>query len=597
MRLKKLFAIVTLSTLLAACASLRAPAVANAPPAAPDTAAMAPLPMLTDASAAAASLPAVALDRDLMYRLLAAELAFQRNDWRDAYVTMLEAARQTRDPRIAHRAMEMAMAAKQAGEALVAIRLWRTLDPQSEEAMQYYLGFAVLNNQLDETRDIFALRLAQATPETRGVAMFQVQRFLGRAQDKAAVLALLDSLLAPYKDTLEAHLMLAQAAFANHDLVRANAEAQAALARAPDSELALLTQAQVTADPARAAELTADFLQHHPQANNVRNAYARMLIDQKQYTAARRQFEILLKQQPDKLMTLYALGGLCMEEGDNAAAERYFKMYLGLLGEQADDERDPGQVQAVLAQLAQQRGDSAAALNWLAQIEAADGHSALYLAAQIQRAQIIAKQGDVPGARKVLTDFHADDDAERVQLILAEAQILRDAGQAAQAYALLEAGKQRFPNDPDLLYDFAMAADSINDGEAMEAALRRVMALVPDNQHAYNALGYWLAEHNVRLPEALELIGKALQLAPDDPFIIDSMGWLQFRLGHLAEAENLLRRAYALRPDAEIAVHLGEVLWQRGQQLEAQTLWRAALAKDPKNEVLKNTLLRLNVTL
>ena len=156
---------------------------------------------------------------------------------------------------------------------------------------------------------------------------------------------------------------------------------------------------------------------------------------------------------------------------------------------------------------------------------------------------------------------------------------------------------KRFPDDTDLLYDYAMAAEKIGDLKNMERTLRRIITLAPDKQHAYNALGYSLAERNIRLREAHSLIEKALKIAPEDPFIIDSMGWVQFRQGKLKEAEELLRRAYGIRADPEIAMHLGEVLWTRGQKSEALQLWRDAQTKDPLNEALKSTLTRLKVAL
>ena len=161
----------------------------------------------------------------------------------------------------------------------------------------------------------------------------------------------------------------------------------------------------------------------------------------------------------------------------------------------------------------------------------------------------------------------------------------------------MEAAAKRFPKNPDLLYDFALLAEKVGRVEVMEKLLREVMALAPDNHHAYNALGYSLAERNVRLQEAYTLIAKALEMAPGDPFIMDSMGWVQYRLGKLDEAEKYLRNAYALRRDPEIAVHLGEVLFQKGQQAAAQALWREARAKDPQNDTLRSTLARLRQSL
>jgi Flp pilus assembly protein TadD len=182
-------------------------------------------------------------------------------------------------------------------------------------------------------------------------------------------------------------------------------------------------------------------------------------------------------------------------------------------------------------------------------------------------------------------------------VLAAEAQVLRDAGQADQAFTLMQDATRRFPKNPDLLYDFALLAEKTGHLDVMEGSLREVMRLAPDNHHAYNALGYSLAERNVRLEEARTLIAKALAMAPEDPFIMDSMGWVEYRLGNLEAAETHLRRAYGLRRDPEIAVHLGEVLWQRGKQADAQTLWREARAKDPQNDTLRSTLARLRQSL
>jgi len=210
---------------------------------------------------------------------------------------------------------------------------------------------------------------------------------------------------------------------------------------------------------------------------------------------------------------------------------------------------------------------------------------------------VIAKRGDMAGARKLLRELSVSGDREEAQLVIAEGQLLRDANQLQEAMNVFKAGIARFPANTDLLYDYAMVAEKSGQWDVMESALRKIMELAPNNQHAYNALGYSLAERNIRLQEALTLVDKALKLAPDDPFIMDSMGWVQFRLGNLKEAESLLRRAYELRPDVEIAAHLGEVLWVKGQKEDAQRLWRDAQTKDPQNDTLKSTLARLNVNL
>jgi tetratricopeptide (TPR) repeat protein len=618
--LKNAFVIVTLCTGLSACTVMpffQQEAAVSAPPAQAAEPAPPPAPAPAPAEAAAGAvttppadpikaaiaelaaapqqdqLPGVALSSDLFFQITSAEMEFKAGRWQSAYATLMRAAQQTRDPRIAQRAVEIALAVKQGPEALTAIRLWRELAPHSEEATQYFLGFMVLGDQMAEAEPVFAERLKNTPPAGRGIAMLQMQQFLSRAKDKAAALALLERVLAPYGEVPEAHLVLAQAAFAAADGARAKQEAQRALQLAPDSELALLTLAQVTPDAA--ADLVTTFLATHPGAREVRSAYVRMLIEQKRFAPAREQFRILLKDQPEHLGTLYALGIVSMQLDDNKAAEGYFKQFLAVLAAHPDEERDASKVLMILSQLAEERGDKAGALQWLDKVDESEPQA--YFSARIRRAQLMAKHGDLDGARRSLTELKSEDAGEQGRVAQADAQLLRDAGQHAAALAALEAALKRFPDHIGLLYDFALEAERAQRFDQMEKSLRRVIELEPDNYQAYNALGYSLAERNVRLPEAQTLIGQALKMAPDDPFIIDSMAWVEFRLGHLEQAEEMLRRAYGLRADPDIAVHLGEVLWQKGDRAGAHKLWREARAKDPKNDTLKSTLARLNVHL
>lgn len=538
-------------------------------------------------------LPAIDLTEDLLYKMLAAEIAYQRGDWQTAYATAIALAQQTRDPRLAKRATEMALGAKHTDEALDAVRLWRNLEPNSDEAAQYYLSFAILGNNLTEAKPILEERLAEARPQTRSLLMLQIQRLLARAKDKTEAFTVLEQVLAPYLDTPEAHVALAQGAFANGDTARARQEAQAALRAKPDSELAALTLAQVTPEKNEAGKALTNFLARYPKSREVRTAYARMLVEQKQYEKARREFEVLLKDQPQDLTALFAAGILSTQLNDNKSAEKYLTTYLQGLSAQPDEDRDPTQALLILAQIAEERNDSDAALKWLGQIEPGEG----YLNAQIKRAQVVAKRSGVDAGRKLLHGIDASGEREQAQILVAEAQLLRDANQLPEALKIMKAGLDRFPENTELLYDYAMLAEKSNQLDVMEASLRKVIQLAPDNQHAYNALGYSLAERNIRLPEAYALVEKALKLAPEDPFILDSMGWVQYRLGKMKEAETLLRRAYELRPDAEIAAHLGEVLWVSGQKHAAQQLFRDARSKDPQNDTLKSTLARLNVNL
>ncbi|HEY0063317.1 MAG TPA: hypothetical protein VGC21_14455, partial [Telluria sp.] len=385
--MKNAFVIVTLSGLLSACA------VAPQPQAPLELARIEPMPAaappgpqdeaLDDEARDDPALPKVALNKDMLYRLMKAELDIQAGNWQAAYLSLMDAATQTRDPRLARRAAETALQGRQVRESMIAVHLWRELDPGAEEANQAYLALLLEGGDIQEAEAIFARRLALVGEAARPMAMYQAQQYLGRARDKAAAGAILDRLLAPYAASFEARVLLAQNAFAmgNNDAARKLAEG--ALALKPDSEIALLTLAQVLQVPAEQNALLAKFLAAHPQAREVRAAHARLLVSQKQYAEARRQFAVLLKQQPDNTATLYAIGLLAVELGDTAAAETYFTRYVEVFDRSAGEE--PGKVLLMLSTLAEERKDFKAARHWAEQVSESDAEH--YLGAQLRLAQ------------------------------------------------------------------------------------------------------------------------------------------------------------------------------------------------------------------
>ena len=292
-------------------------------------------------------------------------------------------------------------------------------------------------------------------------------------------------------------------------------------------------------------------------------------------------------------------GALALDDNQHVLAEACFKRYVALIPARptgsAPRAADQGLAQAYLslAQIAEKRKDMAQAEAWLARIDSPDE----LLNAQVRRAGMLARQGKVDEARQLIRSLPEKTVAEARLKINAEVQLLREAKLYQAAYDQISGSLNRFPGDPDLTYDLAMMAEKIGKFDDMERLLRGVIASKPDYQHAYNALGYSLAERNQRLPEARQLIKKALELAPDDPFITDSLGWVEFKSGNLPEALRILQGAYKSRPDAEIAAHLGEVMWVMGRRDQAMTVWREGLALSPDNDTLLDTLKRLRVKL
>ena len=241
------------------------------------------------------------------------------------------------------------------------------------------------------------------------------------------------------------------------------------------------------------------------------------------------------------------------------------------------------------AQIAEKRGDLAQAESWLAKVD----NASELLAAQARRASLLARQGKLQEAVGVIRRLPARNAQEERLKLVAEAQLLRDAKQYKQAFEVQGKAVALAPDDYDLVYDQAMLAEKAGDLDAMERLLRQIIEKRPDYQHAYNALGYSFAERGIRLPEARQLIAKALEFAPKDPFITDSLGWVEFRMGNHAEAARLLGEAFQRQPDPEIAAHLGEVLWTMGEREKALEVWRTGLRLNKDNDTLQETLKRL----
>ena len=541
------------------------------------------------------SLPNIAVTEQLIQKYLSAELSFQRGDKFAAYSTMMSLARSLRDPRLARRGLEFAIAGSLGGEALKAARLWREITPQSEEATQAVVGLLISSGRIDEVKTVLAQQLAASSPESLPNTIALLQRQLARVQDRNRAYGLLRELLEPYGDVLDARLTLAQAAMVAGDRATALNEARAALAEHPSSDLAALVLAQIIEDRAESVQSLVAFLQKNTKSREVRLAYARTLIEQNKVAEAKEQFAQLLTYHPDDRTTLYALGLMAAQAGEMPEAENYLSKYIQTLGDQPDRERDSTQALLVLAQIAEDKNDTAAALKWLEKIEPDNQGS--YISATLRRAMLLAKAKDPEAARTLLQQAEVRNDDDRAKLIVGEAQLLRDAGRLDDALRMVADALELNKNNIDLLYEHAMLAERAKQFDLMERELRKLIKIAPDNQHAYNALGYSFADRNIRLQEALDLIGKANQIAPNDPYILDSMGWVEFRLGRLEQALKTLQRAYEIKADAEIAAHLGEVLWKMGRQDEAKKLWRSANDKDPKNETLRGTLQRLQIKL
>jgi tetratricopeptide (TPR) repeat protein len=344
----------------------------------------------------------------------------------------------------------------------------------------------------------------------------------------------------------------------------------------------LQAQALQKRAPGEAAKVLGDFVDAHPASSEARLNYARALVLDKRFPEARKQFEAVLAANPGNTDVVYAVGLLALQLKDYPVAEENMKRLLGM------NYRDPNGVRYLLGQIAEEQKQWPRAIEWYGQID--EGEHAL--GARMRTASVMAKQGKVDDARAYLRRAATENPDQEAQITVAEAQLLRDANRVGDAYDVLGQALKKEPDQPDLLYDHALTAEKLQRYDVLENNLRKLMEVKPDHAHAYNALGYSFVERNTRLPEAKKLIQRALELAPEDAFIVDSMGWLLYREGNLKGAADELRRAYNSRPDAEIGAHLGEVLWVMGERDEARRVWQDSLKASPDNESLIKTIQR-----
>jgi Flp pilus assembly protein TadD len=530
-------------------------------------------------STSSAVLPKQDLTPRILYELVLAEIAGARGQLGLAAEAYLDLARTTRDPRVARRAAEVALYARRYDMALEAARLWSDIEPNSPQPHQMVTGLLAATGRTDDLAADLAQQLAGAGKQA-GDQLMELNRLLARYPDKQAARRLVDKLTEPYLSMAEAHFARAQAAHAAGDEAGAAADLDRAIALRPNWEQAVLARAQMTTDGAETARVLSAFVAANPKAKDARLAYARSLVAEKRYTEARREFQTLLADHNDNGDVVYAVAVLSLQLNDMDEAETQLKRLVGMQHNESDSAR------VYLGQIAEERKRFDEALKWYGEV----GTGSQYVPARMRMAHVFVRQEKLDEARRTLQETTAASPSERAQLLIAESQLLRDAGRNDDAYAVLVDGLAAHPDQPELLYEAGLLAERVGNFEVGEADLRRLIKLKPDYAHAYNALGYSLADRNQHLDEAQQLIDKALELAPDDPFILDSKGWVLFRRGDAIGAVDVLTKAFKLRADPEIAAHLGEVLWTLGRQDEARVTWGDAMKASPGNEVLVGTV-------
>ena len=542
----------------------------------------------------------VNLTADLFYRLLLGDVAFQRGHADVSASAYIDAARDANDPRLADRATEIAIASRQRALVGEAAALWRKLDPGAARPKQVLEALAAngghgplpLSAGAEELRAKLEQVLSKAALSGQGVGpvFLQINELFARQSDKAAVLALVRDLAQPYPTTPEAHFAVALAAFIvgpDDEVAEAEAatEIDRALALKPDWDRAAILKGEILARRSKSAQVAwlESFVVKEPLSRSANGALAQVYVDQKRYTDARALMKKLWDHEPASHELEFAVAAIDLEMKNYPEAERLFgELKRSRYGE-------PGAMDLYLAQVAEEQKQYGKAIEHYRAVT--DGDRAWL--AKLRIGAMYGKEGKLAQAKRWFEGLDAATPEQRIQVRQAQAQVLRDAGDDAGAYRVLEKGLADHPDSPDLIYAVAMAAEKLDRVDEAEVQLKRLVEIKPDDAQALNALGYTLVDRTQRTNEGYALIERAHKLSPDDPFILDSMGWALYRLGRLDEAERYLARALDGKPDPEIAAHLGEVLWRKGDRDRAREVWEIQRAAHPDNAVLKETMRRL----
>ena len=506
-----------------------------------------------------------AITGELLYEILLGELNLRLGEPAAGFSLLLDAARKSNDVQLYDRAVEIALQARSGDGALMAARAWSQAWPQDRKANSQVFQILVALNQVNESLEPLKKELSLTPEMERDNAINLIPRHYARITDKKKATSVVEQALEPYLNKSNttgavAWTSLGRMRIASNDLngaLEAVRRGQAADSKASGPSLLAL---ELMGRKVPEAELLVQLALKRQDNTELAMSHVRVLIELARYTEAASQLQAITRQDPKTAEAWLVLGSIQFEQGQDKEAEASLSRYVSLASKTPHDNNNT-------------RG--------LTQ-------------AQTRRAALLARQGKLVEARQLIQQIPASNANEERSRTLAEVQLLRDQRQWQAAFDLLSAHSGQ---DIDLLYEQAMLAEKLNQLEEMERLLRAIIAKNPSYYNAYNALGFSLADRNIRLTEAKQLIIKALTFAPDDPFITDSLGWVEFRLGDLPSALGYLQKAYKARADAEIAAHLGEVLWQLKRPNEAIQIWREGLSIAPNNETLQETLQRLKPAL
>lgn len=525
------------------------------------------------------------IDQETLYRLLVAEIAGQRDELDVSVEHYRELALQTRDPRVIERAIRIAVYARNDEAAADIARLWLEIEPGNTDAHQVLAAVAIRREDVGAAVSHLE-SILQANEGVLDQKLWLIANMLSREKDKDTTLAVMKRLVADYQDNPDALFAYAHVAVRMGDMDRAEQLMKQVLALQPQNINAAMNYISVLRKNDKlqtAINWLEQNLEDYNDNFNLRLVYARLLTDARQFDASRAQFKQLVEADPDNTDVLYALGLLSLQSNNLDEAATYFQRLINL-GERQPESR------YYLGRIAEEQGRLQAAETHYATVEGGDN----YMDAQTRMGLILAKQGRVDEALRHLHNIESENEADERMLLQARAEILLQQQRHEEALELYNQALAENPRDMDLLYSRAMLAEKMDKLDLLESDLRAILEQDPDHAQALNALGYTLADRTDRLQEAHDLIKRALKASPNDFYILDSMGWVLYRMGRLEEAVTYLRKALDKRNDPEVAAHLGEVLWVKGKREEAREIWETALQATPDDERLLDVIKRFN---
>ena len=559
---------------------------------------VAPVALLPEATASPQEARSSELDAELFYEIFLGELSVRAGDPGAGYALMLEAARRGRDEALFQRAADIALQSRSAEAALSSVRAWEAAWPESHQAQRYLLQIFLALNRTAETAGPLRKFLDTANPQARQTLILSLPLLYRRASDKALAASVVSEALSTYYTdpalAPAARISTGRMQLLSGDNAAAMASAQQAFVLDPAADDAALFALDLLEAKVAGADDLVKKAFSTPRPPQLQMTYARVLLELQRYSLALAQLESVTREHPELAQPWLARAALQVQNGELDGAEASLVRYAQASGDAADspDQRAAtAQTYMLQSEIAEKRGKLDEAQDWLARIDDASTRFDV----QVRRASLLARQGRLAHARALIQSLPAATPEAEQRKQAAEVQLLRDTGHFADAFALQSELVKQSPDNADLIYDQAMLAEKTGDLDTMERLLRKLIAAKPDYHHAYNALGYSFAERGIHLDEARKLIETALSLAPGDPFITDSLAWVEYRAGNAARALELLASAFAVRKDADIAAHYGEVLWSAGERDRARAIWREGLRSNADNETLRETLKRLGV--